>query len=208
MPCRRGKTSTVKQIVTYEGELPEAFVNQAVTLTLEDEIDVSRGDVIVHTDAQLDTTNHMQAHLVWMSESSLETGGQYLFKFASKLITGAVSIINYQIDVNNQEHLSKDHLDLNDIALVEVELNQPVVIDPYAKNRATGAFIMIDRLTNITVAAGMVTQALAISEYSLVDSLNIAEFEKELKVLIDKYFPNKNDDELSILMKKISSFYE
>ena len=174
---------------------------------MEDEIDVSRGDVIVHANAQLGTTNHMQAHIVWMSESPLKTGGQYLFKFASKLTAGIVSVINHQIDVNNQQHLSKDHLDLNDIALVEVELSQSVVIDPYEENRATGAFIIIDRLTNITVAAGMVTEVLKVAKESLVDTSNAAEFEKELEVLVNKYFPNKNSGDLSILLKKIKPFY-
>ena len=203
-----GKTSHVKQIVTYDENLPEAFVNQAVTLTLKDEIDVSRGDVIVHADADLVTTNHMQAHVVWMSESPLKTGGQYLFKFASKLTTGMVSVIKYQIDVNNQQHLSKDHLDLNDIALVEVELSQSVVVDPYEKNRATGAFIIIDRLTNITVAAGMVTEVLKVAKESLVDTSNVAEFEKELEVLVNKYFPSKDSGDVSILLKKIKLFYQ
>ena len=119
-----------------------------------------------------------------------------------------VSVINYQIDVNNQQHLSKDHLDLNDIALVEVELSQSVVIDPYEKNRATGAFIIIDRLTNITVAAGMVTEVLKVAKESLVDTSNVAEFEQELEVLVSKYFPNKDSDDLSILLKKIKSFYQ
>ena len=201
-----GKTSSVKKIVTYEGDLQEGFVGQAVTLTLSDEVDISRGDMIVHANAQVDTTNHMQAHLVWMSESQLNPGRQYFFKFSSKLTTGTVTVINHQVDVNSQEFLPKDHLDLNDIAHVEVELNQPVVIDPYSQNRATGAFIMIDRLTNITVSAGMITQALKTSNERLLDPTDISEFEVGLKILIDKHFPNKSKNELIALIRKIRSF--
>jgi sulfate adenylyltransferase subunit 1 len=201
-----GKTSSVNKIVTYEGDLQEAFVDQAVTLILNDEVDISRGDVIVHANAQVDTTNHMQAHLVWMSESQLNPGGQYFFKFSSKLTTGTVTVINHQVDVNSQEFLPKDHLDLNDIAHVEVELNQQVVIDPYSQNRATGAFIMIDRLTNITVSAGMVTQVLKTSNESLLDPTDISEFEEQLKILIDKHFPNKRKNKSMALIRKIRSF--
>ena len=104
------------------------------------------------------------------------------------------------------EQLSKDHLDLNDIALVDVELSQSVVIDPYQKNRATGAFIIIDRLTNITVAAGMVTKALESSTNNFFDSVDTTEFEEQLKALINKHFPNKGDDELTTLVKKLTGY--
>ena len=116
-----------------------------------------------------------------------------------------MTVINHQVDVNTQDFLPKDHLDLNDIALVEVELDQPVVIDPYSQNRATGAFIIIDRLTNITIAAGMITQALKAANEPLLDSIDISEFEEELTVLIDKHFSGKSKNELAVLTRKISS---
>src|SRR5690606_36961179 len=132
-----------------------------VTLTLTDEIDISRGDMLVKKDEQASVTQSLQAHLVWMNETPLQAGKQYLFKFASKVTSGAVSTIEYRVDVNTQEHLPAADMQLNDIAVVNVSLEQKVVVDAYSRNRSTGAFIMIDRLTNATVAAGMVRSSAA-----------------------------------------------
>lgn len=181
------KTSRVKSIVTYDSELEEAFVGQAVTLTLEDEIDISRGDNIVKAEASPEFTDRLQAHLVWMSEMPMKPGKQYFFKFASKTTPGFVSDIEFRVDVNTFEHSKEDTMQLNDIAVVDVELEQKVVIDPYQANRATGAFIIIDRLTNITVGGGMVTKALAAKQASASE---YSEFELELNALIRKHFPH------------------
>ncbi len=181
-----GKSSTIKSIVTYEGELDEAFVGQSVTLTLNDEIDISRGDMVVHADAKVVPTNQFKAHCVWMDENALQPGKQYLFKFASKMTPGEVLHIDYQIDVNTQEQNSADKLELNDIAMVHVSLDQQVVIDSYRKNRATGAFIIIDRMTNITVGAGMVDSTLD----ALEKTTQFSEFEVELNALVRKHFPH------------------
>jgi sulfate adenylyltransferase subunit 1 len=152
--------STVRSIVVAGEDALEAFAGQAVTLTLQDEIDISRGDVIVHSGAEVTVSNALKAHLIWMSESELRPGREYWFKFASKLTSGEVRAIDYRINVNTQEHAPAIALGLNDIAVVDVMLNQPVTTDPYIRNRATGAFIMIDRLSNVTVAGGMVIEAL------------------------------------------------
>jgi len=181
------KTSRIKTIYTYDGELESAHIDQAVTLTLEDEIDISRGDLIVHAGAQPEFSDRLRAHLVWMSETPMQANKQYLFKFASKVVPGVVSDIDYHVDVNTFEHNAATEMQLNDIAVVEVELEQKVVADAYQINRATGAFIVIDRLTNITVGAGMVDKALeekpkGQSEYS--------EFEIELNALVRKHFPH------------------
>ncbi len=183
-----GKSSAVKEIVTYDGNLDLGFAGQAVTLTLTDEIDVSRGDMIVHESAGVVQSNHFKAHLVWMSEAELQPGRQYLLKFASKLTPGEVTSIQHRIDVNTQELTQVSSLGLNDIAQVEVVLQQQVVMDPYQKNKGTGAFIVIDRLTNITVGAGMVDEVLSHTTETAAGTYS--EFELELNALIRKHFPH------------------
>ncbi len=203
LPSR--KASTVKEIVTYEGNLDSAFAGQAITLMLEDEIDISRGDVIVPADSTATVTNHLKAHLVWMNESELNTSRGYLFKFASKLTPGHIANIDYQIDVNTQEHHAANNLGLNGIAVVDVHLNQPIIAEAYSKRTGTGAFIVIDRLTNLTVGAGMVIETLHITEDNkiagddsvenelnrlLLEGLTAIEFEKKLNAIVRKHFPH------------------
>jgi sulfate adenylyltransferase subunit 1 len=197
-----GKTTTVKSIVTFDGNLERAFADQAVTLTLSEEIDVSRGDMIVKKGAVKEVTNHLRAHLVWMNEAAMQPGRQYLFKFASRVTPGTVENVEYRIDVNTQEQASSSDMQLNDIAVVNVILEQKVVVDPYARNRATGAFIMIDRLTNATVAAGMVIEKLSptfIQEHAKHD---YSAFELELNALILKHFPHWDAKDLNSLLNK------
>lgn len=195
-----GKTSKIKDIVVHEGILDEAFVGQAVTLTLTDEIDISRGDMLVKKDEQASVTQSLQAHLVWMNETPLQAGKQYLFKFASKVTSGAVSTIEYRVDVNTQEHLPAADMQLNDIAVVNVSLEQKVVVDAYSRNRSTGAFIMIDRLTNATVAAGMVRSSAA--QQAEMPQSDFSAFELELNALIRKHFPHWQVADLQALMKR------
>ena len=195
-----GKSSTVKDISTYDGSLNEAFVGQAVTLTLEDEIDISRGDVIVKADDELKTSNCLKAHLVWMSETAMAPGKEYLFKFSSKVTTGAVDVVDYKIDVNTQAHDKADSLELNDIAMVDIKLSQAVLADNYDDNRATGAFIVIDRLSNITVGAGMVESVLE-QQGDVSGATNFSAFELELNALVRKHFPHWDAKDLSQLLK-------
>ena len=195
-----GKTSKIKSIVTYDGNLDEAFADQAVTLTLQDEIDVSRGDMIVHASAQVSLSNYLKAHLVWMSDTPMQPNREYLFKFASKVTPGSVVDINYRVDVNTQELLKAEQMSLNDIAQVEVHLDQKVAVDPYAHNRATGAFIMIDRMTNITVGAGMVDEIK--QPANAVVNNQISEFEVELNALIRKHFPHWGAKDVSEVFEK------
>lgn len=199
-----GKTSHVKNIVTYDENLTEAFVGQAVTLTLQDEIDISRGDMIVKASESLVVTNHLKSHLVWMNEKALQPGKQYLFKFSSKVTPGVVQKVDYRIDVNSQEHIDSDDMHLNDIAAVEVLLEQNVLVDPYQDNRATGAFIMIDRLSNATVAAGMVMQKLQAKGVGDAAEVNgdISAFELELNALIRKHFPHWQCKDIHTLLNK------
>ncbi|MFL0798312.1 MAG: sulfate adenylyltransferase subunit CysN [Cellvibrionaceae bacterium] len=199
MALPSGKTSKVQSIVTYDGELDEAFIGQAVTITTEDEIDISRGDILVKADDKVDVTNHLSAHIVWMGESALQPGREYQFKFASNLTTGQVNNIDYSIDVNTQEHSVADELALNDIAKVDVSLTKPVVIDPYLQNRGTGAFIIIDRLSNITVGAGMVIERLESQADKLVAENQYGEFELELNALVRKHFPHWDAKDIRLM---------
>ena len=195
-----GKTSRIKDIVTYDASLDQAFIGQSVTLTLEDEIDISRGDVIVKSSDKLQTSNRFKTHLVWMSEAAMTPGKEYLFKFASKTTPGAVEAVEYKIDVNTQAHDKVDALQLNDIAMVDIKLSQPVLADNYDQNRATGAFIVIDRLSNITVGAGMVNTILE-QQGEVAESTNFSAFELELNALVRKHFPHWDAKDLSQLLK-------
>ena len=154
-----GKSSTVKAVVTFEGELDEGFAGQAVTLTLNDEIDISRGDMIIKSDSVPDTSSAFKAHIVWMAEDQLAPGKLVDIKLGSKLASGSIQSIDHLIDVNTLAKTKADHLELNSIASCTVHLNQTIAFDSYLENKATGSFIIIDRLTNVTVGAGMIDTA-------------------------------------------------
>ena len=152
-----GKSSKVQSIVTFDGELEEAFPPMSVTLTLEDEIDVSRGDMIVHSNDNVQVSNRFDAMVVWMAEQELLPGRQYDVKLATQTIAGGISSIRHAIDVNTQEQHPAATLKLNEIARCEITLERPVVVDDYRQHHHTGSFIIVDRLTNATVAAGMIS---------------------------------------------------
>ncbi|MFK7768014.1 MAG: sulfate adenylyltransferase subunit CysN [Mariniblastus sp.] len=154
LPSR--KKSKVKEIVTFDGNLEEAHAPLSVTLTLEDEIDSSRGDMIVKPGNLPKLEQKFDAMLVWMSEAPMVPGKQYVFKHTTKLVGGKFSTLRYQIDVNTMKSNPAPTLEVNEIGRVNVVLNQPIAFDRYRNNKDTGAFIVIDRLTNITVAAGMI----------------------------------------------------
>src|SRR5439155_6169301 len=154
LPSR--KTSRVKSIVTYDGDLEEAFSPQSVTLTLEDEIDVSRGDMLVRPGNLPRVEQKFEATIVWMSEEPMVPGKSYWFKQTTKLTPGTISTLRYQIDVNTLHRQDAPTLKLNEIGRCTITLNQPLCFDGYRRNRGTGAFIIIDRLTNGTVGAGMI----------------------------------------------------
>ena len=150
------KTSKISSIITYEGELEEAFPPQAVTLTLEDEIDISRGDMLVHSTNAPHFTDRLEVQLVWMTEEPMKIGKQYLFKQATKKTTGSVTDIKFKIDINTLAQEVTKTLQLNEIGRCELVLSQRVAFDTYKENRITGSFIVIDRLSNVTVGAGMI----------------------------------------------------
>ena len=151
-----GKRSTVKSIVTYDGELEQATPGEAITLTLEDEIDVSRGDMLVHADNPPRITDSFDAMLVWMAEEPMLPGKKYDIKRATSYVPGSIASITHRVDVNTLEHGPASSLQLNEIGRVKVSLDAAIALDGYAQNPATGSFIIIDRLTNGTVGAGMI----------------------------------------------------
>jgi bifunctional enzyme CysN/CysC len=151
-----GKSSRVKSIVTFEGELEQAGPGQAITLTLEDEIDVSRGDMLVHADNRPLVTDSFEAMLVWMGEEPMLPGKKYDIKRATSYVPGSIPSIVHRVDVNTLEQGPASELKLNEIGRVKIALDAPVALDGYEYNRTTGAFIVIDRLTNGTVGAGMI----------------------------------------------------
>nr|WP_199066952.1 sulfate adenylyltransferase subunit CysN [Chromobacterium sp. ASV5] len=198
-----GKQSRVKEIVCYEGALPRAGAGEAVTLTLEDEIDISRGDMIVRSEQTPPTVSQeLDAHLVWMGEAPLQPGKEYGFKLAGKSVTGRVSAILRCIDVNSQQESAADELALNEIALCRVQLNAPAAFDAYRQCRGSGSFIMIDRLGNGTVAAGMIVAGVHASRSEEDDELTrLRHFELELNQLVRKYFPHWEARDISQLLR-------
>ncbi len=182
-----GKSSTVKEIVTYDGNLEYAYAQQAITLTLNDEIDISRGDVIVKSDEQPDHAANLDVDIVWMSEEPLTKGKQYFIKRASTQTIGSIDSFYYKTDVNTLEQSSASVLNLNEIARAKLDLEQSIAFDPYDHNKAMGSFIIIDRITNNTVGAGMIRNK---SENQDKKELKHSAFLIELNALVEKYFPH------------------
>ena len=162
-----GKSSTVKEIVTYDGNLERAVAGQAVTLTLDDEIDISRGNVLVRADqAAPEISRSVNATVVWMADQPLVIGKLYNLKVGTQTVPAKVTAINYRTNVNTLEKVQVDSLELNAIANVTVEFDAPVVFDRYQDSRYTGSFIFIDRLNNVTIGAGMVEESVEWSAHS------------------------------------------
>ena len=151
-----GQKSHVKKIVTFDGNLEEAFPPLSVTITLEDEIDVSRGDIIARPDNQPRVGRELEAMIVWMAEQPMTPMNRYLFKHTSNMISGTVSMLRYRINVDTLEREDSKELKMNEVGRCRVSLERSIPFDPYKRNRTTGAFIIIDRLTFNTVGAGMI----------------------------------------------------
>ena len=151
-----GRRSRVKRIVTQDGDLAEAGPDRAVTLTLEDEIDISRGDVLCAGKAPAEQSDQFAAHIVWMHDDEMIPGRQYLFKTATRTIAGSITELKHKINVNTLDHVSGKTLELNEVGVCNISTSAPIAFDAYRDNRQTGAFIIIDRRTNNTVGAGMI----------------------------------------------------
>jgi len=158
------KTSKVKSIDTYDGELELAFPPQSVTITLEDEIDISRGEMIVHPDNLPHIERHFEAMLVWMDENPMKKGTQFYIKHNTNTTRARIDTIRYKVDVNTLEKLDIDHFELNDIGRTVITSIKPLFFDTYEKNRNTGSFVLIDPVTNNTCAVGMILYRLSSDE--------------------------------------------
>ncbi|MDG1997431.1 MAG: adenylyl-sulfate kinase, partial [Emcibacteraceae bacterium] len=150
------KTSKVSQIVDGKDEKNRALAGQAITLCLDDEIDISRGDVIAKINDRPETTDQFQAHLIWMHDEHMLPGRPYLIKTNNKTIEGAVSELRHKVNVNSLEHESGKALELNEVGLVNIKTSEPIAFDAYKDNKSMGSFILIDKFTNSTVACGMI----------------------------------------------------
>ncbi|QSH42058.1 sulfate adenylyltransferase subunit CysN [Lentisphaerota bacterium ZTH] len=151
------KTSRVKEIVTYDGNLPEAHAPQAVTLTLEDEIDISSGDMLIKADNLPHITNQFKADIIWMTEKPLTENSDYIIRHCGSFVKARVSRIAHRTDVNTLENSPADHLELNETGEVMITTFSPLFFDTYKQNRETGSFIIIDNLTNNTAGVGTIT---------------------------------------------------
>jgi len=155
-----GKESAVARLVTHGGDLPMAVAGQSVTLTLTDEIDISRGDVISGQDSPAEVADQFDATLIWMHDEALLPGRPYIMKVGNRSVPASVTSIKYQVNVNSLEHIAARKLELNEIGVCNVNLDRPIAFDPYGENPDTGGFILIDRHTNNTVGAGLLNFAL------------------------------------------------
>jgi len=151
-----GRTSTVKRIVTFDGDLEAATAGEAVTLTLADEVDISRGDVLCAAQDRPEVSDQFAAHLIWMAEEELLPGRGYILKLATASVPAQITALKHKIDVNHLDQHAAKTLHLNEIGYVNISLSQPIAFDPYAVSRDMGGFILIDRFTNATVGAGMI----------------------------------------------------
>lgn len=182
-----GQLSKVKEIVTFDGTQDFAIPGEAITLVLEDEIDISRGDLIVADSDTLQSSREALIDVVWMSEQPLVQGQQLDIKIAGKRSRAKVENIQYQVDINNLTQKVATELPLNGIGLVEFSFDEPLLLENYQQNAETGGMILIDRLTNVTVGAGLVRE---VTERFTEQNDNFSEFEIELNQLIRRHFPH------------------
>ncbi len=159
-----GKESTVARIVAKDGDLDRAIAGQSITLTLTDEIDISRGDMLAASDSPPGIADQFEAMVIWMSEDEMLPGRPYLLKIGAKTVGASIASPKYKVNVNTLEHLAAKTLQLNEMGVCNLNLDQPIVFDPYEENRDTGGFILIDRLTNNTIGVGLLHFALRRSQ--------------------------------------------
>ncbi|KEO55202.1 sulfate adenylyltransferase subunit CysN [Thalassospira permensis] len=155
-----GQTSKVKEIVTFDGNLDQAFAGQAVTITLEDEIDISRGDVLARPDERPEFADQFEARIIWMHEDHLLPGRPYIIKMGAQVTNAQISDLKYKVNVNTLEHIAGKTLELNEVGIANIATDKALAFDPYDDNRHSGRFIIIDRYSNATVGAGMVNHSL------------------------------------------------
>jgi len=195
LPSR--KSSKVKSIISSDmKETLMAFAPMSTTLTLEDEIDISRGDMIVKSDDIPQVSNKLSSMIVWMSETPMNLHSGYIIKRATSVINGVFKSIEYKKDINTFEELATDKLELNDIAKCTLGLDRAIAVDPYETNRYTGSFIVIDRYTNETVGAGMIVSSIIGEHKEIQLERNYTQSEIELNAFIRKNYPEWNCKEI------------
>ncbi|CAK9885848.1 MAG: Sulfate adenylyltransferase subunit 1 [Candidatus Erwinia impunctatus] len=182
-----GKRSSVARIVTFDGDQTEAYAGEAITLVLNDEIDISRGDVLIGEDDHLQPVQHARVDIVWMTEKPLASGQRFDVKIAGKKTRARVDKIVHQVDINTLQHFPAETLPLNGIGQAEVIFDEPVVLDNYQQHPVTGGMIFIDSLSNVTVGAGMIEETFSVADAS---PSHYSEFELELNALIRRHFPH------------------
>ncbi|MEE8731034.1 MAG: sulfate adenylyltransferase subunit CysN [Rahnella inusitata] len=182
-----GVESTVARIVTFDGDLQEAWAGEAITLVLADERDISRGDTLVDANETVKPVQNAKVDVVWMAEQPLSVGQSYDIKVGGKKARARVENIEYQVEINSLTQRVVENLPLNGIGLVELAFDEPLVLDNYQSNAVTGGIIFIDRLTNVTVGAGLVREAL---EQVYEESDKYSAFELELNSLVRRHFPH------------------
>ena len=182
-----GVESTVARIVTFDGDLQEAWAGEAITLVLKDEIDISRGDLLVDAADSLKPVHHALVDVVWMAEQPLVPGQSYDIKIAGKKSRARVENIQYQVEINSLTQRVVENLPLNGIGLVELTFDEPLMLDNYQANAVTGGMIFIDRLSNVTVGAGMIHQP---NHDAPVNTGEFSAFELELNALVRRHFPH------------------
>ena len=182
-----GVESSVARIVTFDGDLQEAYAGEAITLVLKDEIDISRGDLLLDAGETLPTVQSAAVDVVWMAEQPLSPGQSYDIKIAGKKTRARVDSVQYQVDINNLTQRDVEALPLNGIGLVNLTFDEPLVLDTYQQNPMTGGLIIIDRLTNVTVGAGLVREPIV---QELAVASQFSAFELELNALVRRHFPH------------------
>ncbi len=182
-----GVESSIARIVTFDGDLQQAGAGEALTLVLKDEIDISRGDLLVDASADLKAVQGASVDVVWMAEQPLAPGQSYDVKIAGKKTRARIGKIQYQVEINSLTHNATESLPLNGIGLVDVTFDEPMVLDVYQQNPVTGGMIFIDRLSNVTVGAGMIREP---QEQATANRGEFSAFELELNALIRRHFPH------------------
>ncbi|MCH9299810.1 MULTISPECIES: sulfate adenylyltransferase subunit CysN [Pantoea] len=188
-----GVESTIARIVTFDGDLQEAGAGEAITLVLNDEIDISRGDLLVDASAELRAVQSATVDVVWMAEQPLQAGQSYDVKIAGKKARGRVEKVIHQVEINSLEKRQVDILPLNGIGLAEFTFDEPLVLDSYQQNPVTGGMIIIDRLSNVTVGAGLINEPLSDRPQH---NGEFSAFELELNALVRRHFPHWNARDL------------
>jgi len=188
-----GKSTKVKSIINAGEDTEEAFTKMAITITTEDEVDMSRGDMLVHTNALPRVSNSLKVMLVWMDEKPMSPNIIYDIKRATSVISGSFEHINYKVDINTYNRTQVESLELNDIASCKMLLTRPIAADKYEDNRLTGSFIVVDRITSNTVGAGMIVDVAAReSDKAKQEDKSYTQAEKALNLYIRENFPEWN----------------